>query len=71
VKFFFIGDLWWHRSEEMQGYADYRGVFHELQAERGGEEAEEASFDAVLGTFAQHVEHWIDEVEALARSEQG
>ena len=71
VKFFFVGDLWWHRSEEMQGYADYRGVFQELQAARGGEEAEEASFDAVLGTFAQHVEHWIGEVEALARSEQG
>jgi hypothetical protein len=71
VKFFFVGDLWWRRSEEMQGYADYRGVFQELQAARGGEEAEEASFEAVLGTFAQHVEHWIGEVDALARSEQG
>jgi hypothetical protein len=71
VKFFFIGDFWWHRWEDMQGYADYRGVFQELQAARGGEEAEEASFDAVLGTFSQHVEHWIGEVEGWARSEQG
>jgi hypothetical protein len=71
VKFFFIGDFWWHRSEEMQGYGDYRGVFQELQTARGGEEAEEASFDAVLGTFSQHVEHWIDEVEGWAKSEQG
>ncbi len=71
VKFFFIGDFWWHRWEEMQGYADYRGVFQEVQTERGGEEAEEATFDAVLGTFAQHAEHWIAEVEGWARSEQG
>lgn len=71
VKFFFIGDFWWHRSEEMQGYGDYRGVFQELQSARGGAEAEEASFDAVLGTFSQHVEHWIDEVEGWAKSEQG
>ena len=55
----------------MQGYGDYRGVFEELQVERGGEEAEEATFDAVLGTFSQHVEHWIDEVEGWAKSEQG
>jgi hypothetical protein len=71
VKFFFIGDFWWHRWEEMQGYADYRGVFQELQDDRGGEEAEAASFDAVLGTFSQHAEHWIEEVEGWARSEQG
>ncbi len=71
VKFFFIGDFWWHRWEEMQGYADYRGVFQTIQEERGGETAEEATFDAVLGTFSQHAEHWIDEVEGWARSEQG
>jgi hypothetical protein len=71
VKFFFVGDFWWHRWEEMQGYVDYRGVFQELQDERDGEEAETASFDAVLGTFAQHAEHWIGEVEGWARSEQG
>ncbi|MGZ5849821.1 MAG: hypothetical protein ACXWJN_04460 [Methyloceanibacter sp.] len=71
MKFFFIGDFWWHRCKEMQGYGDYRGVFHKLQAERGGEEAEEASFEAVLGTFSQHAEHWIAEVEGWARSEQG
>jgi hypothetical protein len=71
IKFFFIGDFWWRRWVEMQGYADYRGVFKELQDARGGEEAEHASFDAVLGTFAQHAEHWIGEVEGWARSEQG
>ena len=38
---------------------------------RGGEAAEEATFDAVLGTFAQHAEHWIGEVEGWAKSEQG
>jgi hypothetical protein len=42
-------------------------VFQELQDERDGEEAETASFDAVLGTFAQHAEHWIGEVEGWAR----
>ncbi len=71
VKFFFVGDFWWHRWEEMQGYADYRGVFQAIQEERGGETAEEATFDAVLGTFSQHAEHWIDEVEGWAKSEQG
>jgi hypothetical protein len=71
IKFFLIGDFWWHRWEEMQGYADYRGVFQELQTERGSEDAEGAAFDAVLGTFAQHAEHWIAEVEGWAKSEQG
>lgn len=71
IKFFLIGDFWWHRWEEMQGYADYRGVFQDLQAERGSEEAEGAAFDAVLGTFSQHAEHWIAEVEGWAKSEQG
>jgi hypothetical protein len=70
IKFFFIGDLWWHRWQEMQGYADYRQVFKELQEDRGAEAAEQAAFDAVLATFAQHAEHWIGEVEGWAKSEQ-
>jgi hypothetical protein len=71
IKFFFIGDFWWHRWEEMQGYADYRQVFEDLQADRGNEAAEQAAFDAVLATFSQHAEHWIGEVEGWAKSEQG
>jgi hypothetical protein len=71
IKFFFIGDLLWHRWEEMQGYDDYRHVFEELQADRGAEAAEEAAFDAVLATFSQHAEHWIGEVEGWAKAEQG
>lgn len=71
IKFFFIGDFWWHRWEEMQGFADYRQVFEDLQADRGVELAEEATFDAVLATFAQHAEHWIGEVEGWAKAEQG
>jgi hypothetical protein len=71
IKFFFIGDFWWHRAEEMQGYADYRQVFEDLQADRGADNAEEAAFDAVLATFSQHAEHWIGEVEGWAKSEQG
>ena len=71
IKFFFIGDFWWHRWEEMQGYADYRHVFEDLQADRGTEAAEQAAFDAVLATFSQHAEHWIGEVEGWAKAEQG
>jgi len=71
IKFFFVGDFWWHRREEMQGYADYRQVFEDLQADRGAEPAEEAAFDAVLATFTQHAEHWIGEVEGWAKAEQG
>jgi hypothetical protein len=71
IKFFFIGDLWWHRREEMQGYADYRQVFEDLQTDRGAEPAEEAAFDAVLATFDQHAEHLIGEVEGWAKAEQG
>ncbi len=70
IKFFFIDDFWWHRQEEMQGFADYRQVFEDLQADRGAEQAEEAAFDAVLATFAQHAEHWIGEVEGWALAEQ-
>jgi hypothetical protein len=70
IRFFFIGDLWWHRWEEMQGYDDYRGVFEQVQSDRGGEAAEEATFDAVLATFSQHAEHWIGEVEGWAASEK-
>ena len=71
IKFFFIGDLWWHRREEMEGYSDYRQVFEDLMADRGAGPAEEATFDAVLATFAQHAEHWIGEVEGWAKAEQG
>ena len=72
VKFFFVGDFWWHRWEEMQGYADYRGsVPGHSRPSAAARTAEEATFDAVLGTFAQHAEHWIGEVEGWARSEQG
>jgi hypothetical protein len=71
IKFFFIDDFWWHRWEELQGYADYRQVFEDLKADRGSEAAEEATFDAVLGTFSQHAEHWIGEVEGWAKAEQG
>ncbi len=70
IRFFFIGDLWWHRWEELQGYDDYRGVFEQVQADRGGEAAEEATFEAVLATFSQHAEHWIGEVEGWAASEK-
>ena len=71
IKFFFVGDLWWHRWEDMAGYADYRQVFEELAADRGSEAAEQAAFDAVLATFSQHAEHWIGEVEGWAKAEQG
>jgi hypothetical protein len=70
IRFFFIGDFWWHRWEEMQGYQDYRGVFEDVQANRGGEAAEEATFEAVLATFSQHAEHWIGEVEGWAADEK-
>jgi len=71
IKFFFIGDFWWHRWSDLQGYADYRQVFEELQADRGSENAEQAAFDAVLATFSQHAEHWIGEVEGWTKAEQG
>ena len=70
IRFFLVGDFWWQRREELQGYADYRGVFEELQTERGSAEAEEATFDAVLSTFSQHAEHWIGEVQSLAKAEK-
>ena len=71
IKFFFIGDLWWHRWEDMAGYADYRQVFEDLATDRGSEAAEQAAFDAVLATFSQHAELWIGEVEGWAKAEQG
>lgn len=61
IRFFLMGDFWWRRGEELQGYADYRGVFEELQTARGSADAEEATFDAVLSTFTQHAEHGIGE----------
>jgi hypothetical protein len=57
VKFFFVGDLWWRNFEEMQTYEDYRAVFADVQLTLGTERAEQATFDAILATFAQHAEH--------------
>lgn len=71
MKFFFIGDLWWQRREELQGYSDYRGVFSQIQTERGKQAAEEATFEALLATFAQHAHHWSKDVNVRARGERG
>jgi hypothetical protein len=68
IRFFLVGDFWWQRREELQGYGDYRGVFEQLQTERGSAEAEEATFEAVLSTFSQHAEHTIDQVQSLAKA---
>jgi hypothetical protein len=68
IRFFLVGDFWWQRREELQGYTDYRGVFEQLQTERGSAEAEEATFDAVLSTFSQHAEHTLDQVQSLAKA---
>jgi hypothetical protein len=68
IRFFLVGDFWWQRREELQGYADYRGVFEELQTVRGSAEAGDATFDAVLSTFSQHAEHGIGEVDNLAKA---
>jgi len=62
VKYFFVGDLWWRRFEEMQGYEDYREVFSDVQSTMGTERAEQATFDAILATFTQHAEHWSGKV---------
>jgi len=70
IRFFLVGDFWWQRREELQGYGDYRSVFEELQTTRGSETAEAATFDAVLSTFSQHAEHWIGEVRSLAKAEK-
>lgn len=66
IRFFLMGDLVWCRHEELQGYADYRGVFEAVQTTRGSAEAEDATFDAVLSTFMQHAEHWRCEVQRTA-----
>ncbi|MGH6734599.1 MAG: hypothetical protein ACRECX_00755 [Methyloceanibacter sp.] len=70
IRFFFMGDFWWRRWEELEGYTDYRGLFGELQAERGSEAAEEATFEAILGTFSQHAEHLTGQVEGWAKAEK-
>jgi hypothetical protein len=67
VKYFFVGDLWWRRLEEMQGYEDYREVFSDVQRTMGREHAEQATFDAILATFTQHAEHWSGKVAAGGR----
>lgn len=70
IRYFVVGDFWWQRREELQGYSDYRGVFEELQTTRGAAHAEEATFDAVLGTFSQHAEHRIGEAQGFAQAEK-
>ena len=67
VKYFFVGDLWWRRFEDMQGYEDYRVVFSDVQNTMGTERAEQATFDAILATFTQHAEHWSSKVAAGGR----
>ena len=67
VKYFFVGDLWWRRFEDMQGYEDYREVFSDVQNTMGTERAEQATFDAILATFTQHAEHWSGKVAAAGR----
>jgi hypothetical protein len=64
VKYFFVGDLWWRRWEEMQGYEEYREVFSNVQTTLGLYRAEQATFDAILATFAQHADHWSGKVAA-------
>ena len=66
VKYFFIEDLSWRRWEDMQGYDDYHDVFFDVETTLGRARAERATFDAILATFAQHAEHWSEEVEAGA-----
>lgn len=66
IRFFHMGDFWWSRREELQGYNDYRGVFETVQTERGTAVAEDATFEAVLSTFAQHAEHSRCEVQRSA-----
>jgi hypothetical protein len=67
VKYFFVGDLWWRRFEDMQGYEDYREVFSDVQNTMGTERAEQATFDAILATFTQHAEHWSGKAAAAGR----
>jgi hypothetical protein len=67
VKYFIVGDLWWRRFEEMQGYEDYRDVFSDVQGTMGRERAEQATFDAILATFTQHAEHWSGKVAVAGR----
>lgn len=71
VKYFFVGDLWWRRWEEMQGYEEYREVFSDVQTTLGPNRAEQATFDAILATFAQHADHWSGKVAAGAIESQG
>jgi hypothetical protein len=67
VKYFFVGDMWWRRDEEMQGYEDYREVFSNVQSTLGPDRAEQATFDAILATFAQHADQWSGKVEAASQ----
>jgi hypothetical protein len=67
VKYFFVGDLWWRRGEEMQGYEEYREVFSDVQSTLGPDRAEQATFDAILATFAQHADQWSGKVEATSQ----
>lgn len=71
VKYFFVGDLWWQRRQEMQGYEEYRKVFSDVQTTLGTDGAEQATFDAILATFAQHAEHWSGKAGAEVTESQG
>ncbi|MEM9592273.1 MAG: hypothetical protein AAF967_13215 [Pseudomonadota bacterium] len=66
MRFFLLGDLWWRRHEELQGYNEYRDVFEAVQTARGSVEAEETTIEAVLATFRQHAEHQRYEVQRTA-----
>jgi hypothetical protein len=67
VKYFFVGDMWWRRDEEMQGYEGYREVFSDVQSTLGPDRAEQATFDAILATFAQHADQWSGKVAATSK----
>jgi hypothetical protein len=41
-------------------------VFVDVETALGRERAEVQTFDAILATFAQHAEHWSEEVAASA-----
>ncbi len=58
VKQFFVANLWWQASAEMQAHDDYRDVMTGLQQALGAPRAEAASLESILATFDQHNEYW-------------